>query len=326
MSSAQAVLFDLVPAYWHRLRETQEKLMRAARSPNTVAAYAHTWKVFEGWCAGVGRSALPATSETVCAFAVWCLYERERRYRLQTVKLTLGAIAHRHIEQKHASPVTGEVRSLLRNAARDLRERKGGKEALMPAELRRLCAALQAEGSPISIRDRAMILMQFAAGWRCSEVTGLDLDDLRFTRQGFVITLGASKTDQDGSDGRIVGIEHGEHPATCPVKALREWLAIRGRWPGALFSRITTNGGILEHGLAGDAINHRLKIALAGIGESPQRYGSHSLRSGMVTTAIERGASETLIMMRTGHKSLESMRRYVRRGRIFRRNPLAGVL
>jgi integrase len=325
MSTPQLALLDLAPEYWQRLQDIQDKLMQSSKAPNTLKAYAHAWKVFSGWCAEVGHQPLPAKPETVSKFITWSLYERERRYRLESVRITLTAITLRHLDQKLASPVTAEVKNLVRNAARDLKEGQGGKEALTPTQLRRICAKVS-NGSTIGARDRAMFMLQFAAGWRCSEVAGLKLADIRFTRQGYVVRLGASKTDQDGHEGREVGIPPGEHELTCPVRALRTWIERRGRWQGPLFCRVNSYGQVVERAFAGDTITERLHLALRAIGENPAAYGSHSFRSGMVTSAIERGSSETLIMLRTGHKSLDTMRRYVRRAKLFGPNPLAGAL
>lgn len=52
-----------------------------------------------------------------------------------------------------------------------------------------------------------MFLLQFAAGWRCSEVTGLQDSDVTFTKKDFVLSLGASKADQDGNEGRVVNVD-----------------------------------------------------------------------------------------------------------------------
>jgi integrase len=124
-----------------------------------------------------------------------------------------------------------------------------------------------------------------------------------------------------------VGIEYGENPLTCPVLALKAWIHLRGRGAGKLFYHVRTNGRIEEQGLIGDRISERLKLALESIGEDPKAFGSHSLRAGMVTVGIERGVSETAIMMRTGHKSLDTMRGYVRSAQAFAiTNPMAGVL
>jgi hypothetical protein len=37
----------------------------------------------------------------------------------------------------------------------------------------------------------------------------------------------------------------------------------------------------------------------------PQNFGAHSLRSGLVTTAVKRGVNLLKICDQTGHKSLE---------------------
>jgi site-specific recombinase XerD len=316
-----------VPEYWERLRVTQGEVMQRSSAANTVKAYDHCWKMFSMWCEQVGLAAFPCSQSTVLDYATFCLYERQRKYRVATLNLALTAIRRKHEEAGLASPINAQARRFVRNAGRDLKEARGGKAALSISQLRRLCSFLTRESRTIAIRDRAMFLLQFAAGWRCSEVVGLQLEDVRFTRKGFVVSLGASKTDQAGHEGRIVGIQFGDREVTCPVRALGAWIALRGKWRGSLFCRIGRLGNIVEHGLTGDALNERLKLTLAQLsGIDAASYGSHSLRSGMVTAAIEEGKSETLIMMRTGHKSLDSMRQYVRSARAFIANPLEGLL
>ena len=163
-SPTQQVLFQLGPD-WSHLRDAKEKLMRASKAPNTLKAYAHAWKVFSAWCREACRPALPATEETVSLFVTWSLYEREPRFRLDTVRITLTAITTYHGEARFPSPVTVDIRSLVRNAARHLREKKAGKAALTPRQLRRICQALPLE-TELGLRDRAMFILGFAAGWR----------------------------------------------------------------------------------------------------------------------------------------------------------------
>ena len=63
-------------------------------------------------------------------------------------------------------------------------------------------------------RDRALLLIGFAGGFRRSEIVALDCDDVERVRQGLIVTLRRSKTDQEGA-GRKVGIPFGE-PAIAP--------------------------------------------------------------------------------------------------------------
>jgi len=65
-------------------------------------------------------------------------------------------------------------------------------------------------------------------------------------------------------------------------------------------------GGILKRRLSG------------GPAISPRRYGGHSLREGFATQAAINGATELEIMRQTGHRSLVTLRRYIREGQLFR--------
>jgi integrase len=178
---------------------------------------------------------------------------------------------------------------------------------------------------PYDIRNRAIILVGFAAGWRRSELSSLNLSDVGFAEQGMTLRLKKSKTDQQGA-GRLTGIHYGRRRLTCPVRALKEWLAIRGHWQGPLFCAIEQSGRMRRSHLSDETICGIIQKSLAAIGENSKRYGAHSLRAGMVTTAIEDGASESLIMQRTGHRSYASLKPYIRPAKAFFGNPLAKAL
>ena len=50
-------------------------------------------------------------------------------------------------------------------------------------------------------RDRALLLLGFAMAARCSELTGLDVEELQFTERGLYVTIKRSK-DGSGRNGR----------------------------------------------------------------------------------------------------------------------------
>jgi len=60
-------------------------------------------------------------------------------------------------------------------------------------------------------------------------------------------------------------------------------------------------------------------------GLDPVNYAGHSLRAGLVTSAAAAGVSERAIMNQTGHRSLPTLRRYIRDGSLFRENAAAAV-
>lgn len=301
--------------------------MSFASAPNTRKAYGQGWKNFSDWCAATGLCGLPATPETVMNFVAWSLVQRGNR--LSTVRQHLAAIRYYHLEHAQESPVNQEVRGLMRNAARKLRERPQQKRALTPAQLRALAAVLASDDSPASRRDHAIILLTFAAGWRAGEVLSLTTDDVWFDAEEHLhVQLGASKTDQDGRGGRFVSIPPGRQPATCPVTALRVWLATRGDWQGPLFCGFTgCRGRYIQHkGIQYLTFLLRLKQLLVRIDENPSEYATHSLRAGMITSSVANGVDTLLIMERTGQKSVATVKHYVRMTEAARADPLAGVL
>lgn len=303
-------------------REVKMRIMNATLAANTIISYAAGWKAFQRWCRDAGRVGMPASAQTCLDYASWSI---AAGLRLETVHHRLKAINHYHRKANVSLPFDAEGRKFLRNAKRALCERPQGMTPLTPAQLRQVSQVLLNRQTHADTRDRAVILLGFACGWRRSELVSLDLRDVRWTDEGIQIWLAKSKTDQEG-EGRSVGVQYGDQRLTCPLHALRDWLDVRGKWAGPLFTNVTPGQRVTDKRLKGDTVRRALKRAISLIGEDPTFYGAHSLRSGMITAAIEAGASETAVMHRTGHRSYTMMRRYVRPATIFRSNPLAGVL
>lgn len=67
----------------------------------------------------------------------------------------------------------------------------------------------------------SLLLIGFAGAFRRAELVALDIDAVEFTRDGLVVTISRSKTDQEGA-GRKVGIPYGSNPDTCPVRSLQD--------------------------------------------------------------------------------------------------------
>ena len=68
----------------------------------------------------------------------------------------------------------------------------------------------------LGVRDRALLLIGFCGAFRRSELVALDVADAAFTREGLVLTIRRSKTDQEG-EGRKIGIPYASHVETCPI-------------------------------------------------------------------------------------------------------------
>jgi integrase len=321
MRSPEQVSLFPSPIDFAALDAIKAQIAAASHARNTLKTYRCAWGKFEEWCRLLNVPGRPATPSLLIDHAAWCIAEG---YRFETIVHRIKAVDFEHRQHGLAVPYDDSVRQFLSNARRDLCERPQGKEALTPRQLRAMAGAFHQRGRLVDLRDGAMIVLGFACGWRCSEIVSLDLAHVRWPKHGLTLWLGKSKTDQTGS-GRLVGIYRGKRGVTCPVRWLDEWLKVRGRWAGPLFTRCT-GGYLREERLDSDGVRCAVKRGLELIGEDPRLYGAHSLRAGMITAALEAHATETSVMMRTGHRSYQTLRRYVRPATMFHSDPLAGVL
>ena len=86
-------------------------------------------------------------------------------------------------------------------------------------------------------RDKSIILIGFAGGFRRNEIVSLDYEDLDFVSEGLKITIKRSKTDQYG-EGTIKALPYFNNQEYCPVKNLKQWLEISKIKSGPLFRRL----------------------------------------------------------------------------------------
>jgi integrase len=232
----------------------------------------------------------------------------------------LTAITKAHQIAGHASPATMQqpaVSETLKGIRRTLGTAQKVKSPLLTADIRRMVDALP--NNLAGCRDRALLLLGFAGGFRRSELAALDVEDVQGTEDGLIVKLRRSKTDPEGK-GRAVGIPYGSKPSTCPVRALNAWKQVSGIYEGSLFRGVDRHGQLGAIRLHKDSIGLIVKRAAETAGLDPSQYAGHSLRAGMATQAYLNGAGELAILKQTGHRSLEMVRRYIRDGSLFREN------
>lgn len=314
----QLSLFDLGPNM-EQLREAAQSFKQATRAENTMIAYNLGWKYFIAWCQSTGRSALPATAESVKLYVAARLGDG---LKCTSLEQHLAAITFQHRQAGQTVPSMLDARAVLRGAKRVRQENPAQKHAFTPLEIRKACELLIKDGSPLAIRNRAILLLGIATGFRRTNLTHLTMNDLRFVpRRGVEVTLRNSKTDQTGL-GKKIGVRRGVRAETCPVRALQAWIAVRGDKPGVLFPSLKSNGQkVLDYlrPVDGEVINLAVKDTAELLGLDPEKFGGHSLRATCVTAAHLYGASTLAIMERTGHKSVAMVQKYLRNG-----DPFAG--
>ena len=288
--------------------------LQAAKAENTRRAYRADWSGFAAWCQAQGREALPAPPETV----VYYLTELAETHKAASLTRRLSAISQAHQAVGCASPTQeAAVRAVMAGIRRSKGTAVKAKKPVLAPDLRRMLETLP--DTLLGLRDRALLLVGFAGAFRRSELVSLNWEDAGLSREGLTLTLRRSKTDQE-AEGRKIGIPYGRQPEQCPVRALEAWKGAAGGDRGPVFRRLDRHGNLLPGRLSDKAVARAVKRAVAAAGGDPAEFAGHSLRSGLATAAALGGASERSIMNQTGHRSLATVRRYIRDGSLFQEN------
>src|SRR5271156_6348031 len=310
---------------------------RAARAENTRRAYRAAVARFTEWCAALGRTALPASAETVAAFLA---AEAGRGLAVNTLRLRHAALRYLHLLAGYppptASPLVSATFAGIRRAhRRPLRK----KTALVLEPLR---SALQA--IPDSLpgrRDRALVLVGFAAALRPSELAGLDVAALARHEDGIALFLPWRKNDQE-AHGTTVWLPAGQTDL-CPVTALETWLAAAEITEGPLFRRVwRLPPPRIRKGAKRKLVADRYRIGTKPIdtdsialvvkrwtglaGLDGAAFAGHSLRRGAISSGVAQGVHIARLKQFSGHASLKSLEEYVELDELRLHPPLKDVL
>lgn len=287
----------------------------AARSESTRMAYAADIEKFRRWG---GR--VPSTPHVVARY----LAEHAETSASASLGRMLAAINYAHRQKGAASPTNSElVRATLMGIRRTHRKPQRQAAPLLQVDLRRrVSTAAGLKG----VRDRSLLLIGFAGGFRASEIVGLDVGDVEFVKNGLLIRLRKSKTDQEGK-GRLIAIPYGKSTAwSCPVRMVRSWLRRARLQSGSLYRKVDRNGVVCGERLSTQVVALIVKDLVEKLGKDPSLYSGHSLRAGFVTSAAAAGVPTWRIRQQTGHQSEQMLMRYIRPTDLFTNHALLSVL
>ena len=283
-------------------------------APNTQLAYLSDLSHFESW-----GGSIPASADTVATY----LAAHAEVLSVATLVRRVAFISKAHEARGLPNPTRSE---LVRATMRGIKRQRGTAQREAKPLLRDdLLLVLDATGEGLKdIRDRALLLVGFAAALRRSELVGLDVGDIEHVRQGVVLNLRQSKTDQEGN-GRKIGIPHGR-TRWCPVAALDRWTQASGINEAAIFRPVDRHGRIQPGRLSGEAVSLVVRERLAAAGLDPRGYSGHSLRAGLATSAAQAGVPSWRIRQQTGHASEQMLHRYIRDSQLFTDNAAGALL
>jgi site-specific recombinase XerD len=294
-------------------------LARAERSAATQRAYKSDFAIFSAWCVGQGLCALPADPAAVVAFIA---AEAARNLKSSTIERRVAGIRYSHKLAGYSSPTDDErVKAVVRGARRTLGTAPAKKTAATSDKVLAMVAANRSDLA--GKRDRALMLLGFALAARRSELVALDVADLEECPEGLRVTIRRSKTDQEGA-GAVIAVCKGS--IACPVAALRDWLIAANITGGPIFRPIGKGGRLKGTRLTAQSVALIVKSLAARLGFDPSAFAGHSLRADFLTSAAAKGASIFKMMDVSRHRSVDTLRGYVRDANAFRDHAGAGLL
>ena len=315
LSHPSASLEDLI--------QKANDLIQTAKAPSTRKAYQSDFRIYDSWCTDHDLISLPSTPETIALYIAACVVAR---LTPATIARRLASISKAHqaagFENSPASTKHFVVGEVLNGTRRTLGVAQKCKDPLLLNDIRRLVDSCPR--NLLGLRDRALILTGFAGAFRRSELCAIAVCDLSFSDSGLVINVPRSKADQEQAGDKIA-IPFGEHEETCPIKALRKWIAKAKVTDGAVFRGVDRHGRVAAQGLHRDSIAAIFKTAALRAGMNATNIAGHSVRAGMATQAALNGSSERAIARTTRHRSRRVLRRYIRPGEMFRENASASL-
>ena len=305
------------------LHEETLNNLKNSKANNTIRAYKSDFKDFWGFCAKNGLKSLPTEPKIVSLYLTYLSTKDAKMSTLRRRLVSIGVI-HRlkghYLDTKH--PII--IENLM-----GIKRKKGsyqkGKKPILINHLKLIIDEIDKDTSDETgirkLRDKTIILLGFAGGFRRIELISIDYEDLEFVAEGVKIFIRKSKTDQFG-EGMIKGLPYFTNQQYCPVWHLKKWLEISEIKSGPIFRRFFKGLNLGKNRLTDQSVALFLKKYLSNAGIENQNYSGHSLRSGFATVTAEAGADERSIMAMTGHKTTQMVRRYIKEANLFKNNAL----
>ena len=283
------------------------KNLKSSKSLNTLRAYKADYKDFANFCIKNGFKPMPSEPKFITLY----LTHLSKSSKFSTLKRRLASISVIHKLSGHYIDIKHPmITENLMGIKRVLGSYQKAKKPILINDLKLILNVIDKEKNEMTkMKNRALILVGFAGGFRRSELVAIFYEDIEFVSEGVKIFVKRSKTDQSG-EGMTKGIPYFVNSENCPVVALKKWIEKSDIKSGKIFNMSDKNV----------ALTLKKYAALAGLDSN--RYSGHSLRSGFATSTAELGAEERSIMNMTGHKTTQMVRRYIKEANLFKNNAL----
>ena len=283
------------------------KNLKNSKALNTLRAYKSDYKDFASFCLRNGFKSMPSEPKIISLYLTYlsksCKFSTLKR-RLASISV-IHKLSGRYIDTKHPM-ITENLMGIKRVKG----SYQKAKKPILINDLKLIVNVIDKDKNEENrFKNKALILIGFAGGFRRSELVAIVYEDVEFVSEGVKIFVKRSKTDQSG-EGMTKGIPYFSNPDYCPVISLKNWIE----------KSEIKSGKIFDMSDKSVALTVKKYTGIAGLDSN--KYSGHSLRSGFATSTAELGAEERSIMAMTGHKTTQMVRRYIQEANLFKNNAL----
>ena len=279
------------------------KRLEGAYAPNTIKSYYADVSQFVDWCDTKSLPAFPLDDRVLVQF----VEAHQVALKYATVQRKLAAFQRINSllgcpDVAHSQEFLLALRRMRRGQSAERRQARGINEGLL---LRMIAAQPR---TLTGTRNRALLSLGYDFLARRSELTALEVGDIKFSEGGGLrAVIRRSKGDQFGR-GRLV------YGSRRSAKHLRAWLRCLPEGGGHIF-RAVGGGKVLDRPLCGRSVSDIVKLSVVKArGARPREceVSGHSLRVGAAQDLLTRGHDISAIMRAGGWDSLRVVSNYLR--------------
>ena len=182
-----------------------------SKAANTLRAYKADLEDFARWCQTQRIRQLPVPSVAVANYLSHLATIGAKR---STIRRRIFAIRFWHVENDFETPTKAKaVKAVWEGIQRTSDPTVNKKKPTLIEMIRKMLQVLP--DNLIGLRDKSILLLGFAGGFRRSELVALNVGDVDFRKEGLLIIIRRSKADQYGK-GRKIPISYGSNISQLP--------------------------------------------------------------------------------------------------------------
>lgn len=289
------------------INEGTKKLILNSKAPNSKLAYKKQVKYFCVWCKNEGINFAVTYSDTDITvtglddlkpthIGNYVNYLVGNGKTVSTITQTIAAINSVTVPFDYAPAKTHFVKTVIEGVKRTIGVAQKKAKAVQPTEIILNLHTIQKHypNEATQLRNTALLLLGFAGAFRRSELVSLKVKDFQIADTNTAtFYIAKSKVDQTGK-GDVKPVKRSSVKQACAINAVQKFIAFAGLGKeDFLFPSIHKSGKLQPKPLSGKDVGLIVKTVLG------TEFSAHSLRSGFITEAFNKGVNVKVIQQTT---------------------------